>query len=180
LSILENSSQCEHLELGIGRRSSTTWSAKGKRKQKMLESELNNRLRKIKNYAGSFARNELKKIEIKIFPFFMVINLDKRESKGTHWIALAIYQNDIFICDSLGGINPSRALPIELIDFLDIIAHTRNLNMTTQLQSIDSELCGKYCVLFIKQMSKNNSFCQFLLLFTADKIRNDSLVSFLC
>jgi hypothetical protein len=145
----------------------------------MLESELNNRLRKIKNYAGSFARNELKGIEIKIFPFFMVINLDKRESKGTHWIAVAIYQNDIFICDSLGGINPSQALPIELIDFLDIIAHTRDLNMTLQLQSIDSEICGEYCVLFIKQMSIYHSFCQFLLLFTTNKNQNDLLVSFL-
>ena len=83
-----------------------------------------------------------------------------------------------FICDSLGGINPSKSLPVELIDFLDIVSHTGNLKMTSQLQSIDSELRGKYCVLFIKQMSINHSFCQFLLLFTTNKNKNDSLVSF--
>ena len=145
----------------------------------MLESELNRRLRKIGNYIGSFARDELQQIKIKIFPTFLVINLDKRQGHGTHWIALAVYQNNIFICDSLGGINPSNSLPIELIDYLNILTNDKTIYMTKQLQPSNSELCGKYCILFIKDMSINNSFCQFLSIFTTDKTKNDSIVSFL-
>ena len=145
----------------------------------MLESELNKHLEKVKNYIGSFARNELHQIKIKTFPTFLVINLDTRQSYGTHWIALAVYQNEIYICDSLGGINPSSTLPIELIDYLNILTNHRQIFMTKQLQSINSEFCGQYCVLFIKQMSENNSFCQFLSMFTRDKHRNDSIVLFL-
>ena len=145
----------------------------------MLESELNKHLEKVENYIGSFARNELHQIKIKTFPTFFVINLDTRQSYGTHWIALAVYQNEIYICDSLGGINPSSTLPIELIDYLNILTNHRQIFMTKQLQSINSEFCGQYCVLFIKQMSENNSFCQFLSMFTRDKHRNDSIVLFL-
>jgi hypothetical protein len=145
----------------------------------MLESELNKRLEKVGNYIGSFARNELHQIKIKTFPAFLVINLDTRQSHGTHWIALAVYQNEIFICDSLGGINPSSTLPIKLIDYLNILTNHRQIFMTKQLQSINSEFCGQYCVLFIKQMSENNSFCQFLSIFTRDKHKNDAIVLFL-
>ena len=105
--------------------------------------------------------------------------MDTRQSYGTHWIALAVYQNEIYICDSLGGINPSSTLPIELIDYLNILTNHRQIFMTKQLQPINSEFCGQYCVLFIKQMSENNSFCQFLSMFTRDKHRNDSIVLFL-
>ena len=146
----------------------------------MLESELNRRLRKVKNYIGSYARDELKQIQIKLFPTFIVINLDKRESKGTHWISIAVYQNELFICDSLGGINPSQSLPVELIDFLNVLANHRTIFMTKQILPKFSVNCGKYCVLFVKQMSQNNSFCQFLSIFTKDRIRNDSIVTFLC
>ena len=145
----------------------------------MLESELNKHLEKVENYIGSFARNELHQIKIKTIPTFLVINWDTRQSHGTHWIALAVYQNEIYICDSLGGINPSSTLPIELIDYLNILTNHRQIFMTKQLQSINSEFCGQYCVLFIKQMSENNSFCQFLSMFTRDKHRNDSIVLFL-
>ena len=79
---------------GIGNRKKVFNDFIGKGKNQMLESELNNQLKKVKNYAGSFARNEVKEIDIKTLPFFMIINLDKRESKGTHLIAVAIYQND--------------------------------------------------------------------------------------
>ena len=107
----------------------------------MLESELNKHLEKVGNYIGSFARNELHQIKIKTFPAFLVINLDTRQSHGTHWIALAVYQNEIFICDFLGEINPSSTLLIKLIDYLYILTNHRQIFMTKQLRSINSEFC---------------------------------------
>ena len=91
----------------------------------------------------------------------------------------AIYANDICICDSLGGISPYEKLPVQIINYLDLISKHRTLYITKQLQSPTSNKCGEYCVLFVKQMSKHHSFCQFVSLFTPDNERNDKIVCFL-
>ena len=145
----------------------------------MFESKINERLQRIKNYDGSYAVNELKNVKLRQFPSFLIINLDDRQSEGSHWIALAIYLNNIFVCDSLGGINPNKNLPIELINFLDLISINRTICMTRQLQPKNSEKCGSYCILFINEMFQHNSFAQFLSIFTCDKIKNDEIISFL-
>lgn len=145
----------------------------------MLESELNHRLRKVKNYLGTFAIDELNEIKVTSFPTFVGINLDKRRDTGSHWIALAIYMKDLFICDSLGGILPTNEFPLLLINFLNLLLSTRRLHMTKQLQFKDSDLCGEYCILFVREMSNHHNFNSFLSVFTCNTLQNDTLVKFL-
>ena len=146
----------------------------------MDEYQLNQKLRKEKNYLGSFALDELNEIKINIFPSLLVINLDKRENVGTHWIALAVYENIVYICDSLGGLKPDESIPTALINFLHTLLISRKLCITKQLQPIDSDTCGCYCVIFISLMQRKKSFNHFLQLFTQNFKQNDQIIKFLC
>ena len=146
---------------------------------KMDETRLNQLLKNIPRYQGSFALDELKNVEIKTFPEYIVINLENRGEPGNHWIALAIYQRYVYVCDSLGGILPDNKFPTALINFLHILLFSRTLVISKQLQPLDSDKCGEYCVVFIKEMSRHNSFSSFMKLFSTNLRQNDQIISFL-
>ena len=145
----------------------------------MDEWEINRRLRKIKNYLGTFALDELNDVKVSFYPTFIVINLDFRENQGTHWIAVAVYATELFVCDSLGGIIPDERLPKNIISFLAPFVSERQVLFTRQLQPLDSGTCGLYCITFIQQLSKYNCICEFLRLFTSDLMNNDKVIKFL-
>ena len=145
----------------------------------MDENVINDQLKNVRNYLGSYAVDELNEIKISNYPSFVVINLDERRGIGSHWISIAIYQNELFICDPLGGLIPNGANPQELINFLHVFTNSRHLYITKQLQHESSGTCGLYCVTFVQQMSQTNCFFEFLRLFTTDKLQNDMLVKFL-
>ena len=137
------------------------------------EDNLNAELANCDNYLGTFALDEILNIKIKEYPVNLVINLDKRKNGGLHWIALCIHPNSIYICDSLGGLNPSETFPSELIIFLNTMVFQKQLFVTSRLQCLTSNTCGYYCILFVKLMCKNNNFNLFQSLFSADCKDND-------
>ena len=145
----------------------------------MDENELNKRLKDVKRYIGSFAVDELSQIKFHDYPCFLIINMDCRNWKGSHWIALAIYPQNLYICDSLGGIKPTENISQELIDFLKNISQFRKVCLTKQLQSLSSSLCAEYCIVFVEEMSRRHSFKKFLDYFSENFEDNDSLVQFL-
>ena len=145
----------------------------------MDENQINEKLQKNQKYQGSFALDELKEINVADQPTFAIINLDPREATGSHWIAIGIYFNDIYICDSLGGLLPNDNFPTELLRFLSVLSVTRNIHITKQLQPTSSSLCGLYCITFINEMSKSNSFYDFIKLFSTNLYQNDVIVRFI-
>ena len=142
----------------------------------MNEQDLNNRLKAVRDYQGSFAVNELNQVNLK-YPTLFVVNLDERGDRGSHWIGVAIYMKDIYICDTLGGLLPNKKTAIEWQYFLKLMADNRRLVVTKRLS--EKGLCGLYCVTFIKEMAKTNNFCEFLSLFSSDLSTNDTVVKFL-
>ena len=139
----------------------------------VVEQEINAQLAGCDNYIGTFALDEILNIKIKSYPVHLVINLDKRENGGLHWIALCMYSHAIYICDSIGGLNPSDNFPSELVIFLNSMVYQKKFFITKQLQCLKSSTCGYYCILFVKIMCKNNNFNLFKSLFTADCKQND-------
>lgn len=144
----------------------------------MNEQHLNNLLRNVPNYLGSFAADELNEVKITENPTLLVVNYDERSDKGSHWIGVAIFLKDVYICDSLGGIAPTKRLSQGWINFLYLLSRSRNLIITKQLQPIDSAFCGLYVATFVKELSRN-TFEDFLRLFTEDLRKNDVIVQFL-
>lgn len=145
----------------------------------MDEQTINAQLRKNPNYLGSFAVDELDEIKVSFFPCFTVINLDRRNAGGSHWIALAFYQNEVYICDSLGGLVPNSETPQALAEYIYPILCKRKIFITKRMQDLNSDTCALYCIEFIRQMSLHNSICEFIRLFTNDYAKNDQLIKFL-
>ena len=114
----------------------------------MDENEINKRLRSVSGYLGTFAINELESLRISHYPSFVIVNLDERGNEGTHWIAIAMFMNDVYVCDSLGTLLPSNAFPDKLINFLYRVTVRRDLHVTRQLQSNTSTSCGVFCIFF--------------------------------
>ena len=142
----------------------------------MNEQRLNSLLAHVKNYQGSFAVDELNQIKLR-YPSLFVVNLDERGDKGTHWIGVAVYQNVVYLCDTLGGISPDRKTHSKWTYFLKIITMNRKLVLTKRLS--EKGLCGLFCVTFIKEMSRTNNFSDFIQLFSSDLSTNDNVVKFL-
>jgi len=149
------------------------------RQRKMDENEINAALNNVPGYLGTFAMDELRDLKIRIFPSYLIVNLDKRGNEGTHWIAIALYLNDVFVCDSLGTILPNDQLPQQLIDFLHIVSFKKKLHITKQLQKLTSSLCGEYTVYFVYTMSSNHSYESFLCNFGQDCVLNDVIIHLL-
>ena len=147
--------------------------------QKLSENDVNNHLYMVPGYLGTYALDELDKLKIRLFPSFLVVNLDLRSNGGTHWIAVGLFINTLYLCDSLGTIVPDKRLPIELINFLHIHSFKKNLYISKQLQSIRSNTCGKYTICFIRHMCKDPNFDSFLSNFGRNFDVNDCIVNLL-
>ena len=145
----------------------------------MDENALNDVLNNIPGYIGTFSLDELREFKLRIFPVYIIVNLDLRSNFGTHWIALAIYTNDVFICDSLGTLVPSSRFPTELVNFLHTVCFKKKIHVTKQLQHMNSSTCGLYVAYFVYLMSKTHSYNNFLSNFGSDYEINDLTIKLL-
>lgn len=137
------------------------------------ENKINESLKGCNDYLGTFAIDEILNIKIKQYPVHMIINFDKRQDIGSHWIALSLFKNQIYICDSLGGLCYPETFPSELLVFLKTMVYQKDLIISNQLQCLTSGTCGYYCIMFIKFMCKGKNF---LSLFNNDCKNNDKLI----
>ena len=102
----------------------------------------------------------------------MVINLDKAKGKGTHWVCF-FRQNDNkgFYMDSYGMapyIKPIKKFVKENCTYLWYN------NIT--LQGLNSETCGMYCIVFLKEISRGSTPRHFLTNFTTNHDLNDRMI----
>ena len=131
---------------------------------------LDEKLSKFKAcFIGTFARDKLPKIKITIRPSFLIMNTDTSENPGEHWVAILI-GNDIGEYFDSFGITPNYS---EIFEFFQINEIKNIIYNPYQLQSIITSTCGAYCVLYIKLRCMGASFCDFINMFTDDKIQND-------
>ena len=145
----------------------------------MDENAINEKLKNVDNYFGTFSLDELPGLRLSIYPSFLIVNLDLRKNKGTHWIGIALYNNDINVCDSIGALIPNNRFPIELVNFLHLLTFKKNLHITKQLQQLSSNLCGKYSIFFIYKMSLTNNYYSYLSYFCQNLDINDCIINLL-
>ena len=74
-----------------------------------------------------------------------IINLDKHEDTGTHWIALFCRRNKIVYFNSFGVEN----VPKEIENFIE---HKNIKTNFFRIQSSNSIMCGYFCIGFIDFM----------------------------
>lgn len=90
----------------------------------------------------------------------VVINLDDQEGSGTHWVCcLNGGRNSKFYFDSF-GIRPSDAI-VKWLKGTESLARGTGVKIyfsTSQVQRVDSQRCGWYCVYILKKLYGGMSF----------------------
>jgi hypothetical protein len=74
-----------------------------------------------------------------------IINLqDYNDGEGTHWVALYVEKKNIVYFDSFGG-----APPADVLRFMKRAREYARYGCIDQIQHLDSEACGFYCLAFL-------------------------------
>ena len=108
------------------------------------------------------------------YPALFIANVDTSDKPGTHWVAF------YFIKEREGEFFDSYGLPPSnytgtFSSFLNNNSSDWKFNSKT-LQSIDSKVCGHYCLYFALFRSRQVSMSTIVNRFSSNKSRNDFLV----
>lgn len=125
--------------------------------QKILKSE-----RSIKKYfKGVFAIDKIPK-KVKSKPAMYVINTDKSDKPGEHWLAIYFPSNGCSEFFDSYGRSPTKYAEIKkfLRNNSKCIVYNKK-----QLQSLFTGVCGQYCCVFLKNRCKRKSMKMFVNLF---------------
>lgn len=78
-----------------------------------------------------------------------IVNLDRSDMPGTHWVAYAKIGNNCEYFNSFGDLKP----PLELVKYLkncDVLYNYKNY------QSYNTSNCGHLCIKFLRTFWKNH------------------------
>ena len=138
----------------------------------MDTNEIDRLLANEKNFVGTFALDKLPQKKIKV-PASFVINNDISSKKGDHWVSLVLTKNGAFYFDSFG-------LPIidkQILSFLSRQKFKKVVYSTKCIQSISSDKCGLFCILFIKIVKNKKKFERYLEMFSDKNLAlNDQFI----
>ena len=110
---------------------------------------------KIRNFRGCYMRDELKNSRAKDIECG-VLNLNLSNEAGSHWTCWFKVNNDKYYFNSF-GLPP----PKELVDYLV----SPILFSTFQLQGMNDQNCGKWCLLILKKLNEGCDYVDLILSF---------------
>ena len=117
-------------------------------------------------FSGVFSRNNLPTIKDGAY----VINLDDKNSKGTHWGSLFIDRNATVYFDSFG----IEYIPQEVWNKIRDKLITHNI---FRIKVNESIICGSYCIAFIEYMLAGKALLDYTNLFSPnDYKKNDKII----
>lgn len=122
-------------------------------------------------FKGVYACDELPKNLIR--PAMVVANTDARGSPGSHWVAFYLPLAGKCVYFDSYGLPPSQP---EFVEFLN--HHCRHWKHNgVDLQSLHTNVCGEYCVLFLEHCARGLSLEEFLFHFCLESTStNDEYV----
>ena len=133
-------------------------------------------LTKTRNFIGVYPQDEVDKISVSSYPVSLIVNLDSRELPGSHWLAIGLYAKRLEIFDSLGfKFFDWPGVPCHLLNFLQKFSNGRKVYVSDQMQSLNSNFCGFYCLFYI--LFRNiTSFSTIKSLFSSNFRNNNKLI----
>ena len=153
-------------------------------KQEIEKAEIENqglstkKIKKILNccesFAGCYASDELRTLSLCSYPIYLIVNTDKRGSRGKHWITIRLSNTHVELFDSLGLIHRNR-LPIEILAFIQRFSISREFIFNKPIQSRNSVLCGFYSLFYIF-LRQHCSFSIIESFFGKKLSRNDDII----
>ena len=122
-------------------------------------------LKNDKNYIGTYSKDNVPVLKNNQST---IINLRNFNQLGSHWVSYKKIGNKVYYFDSYG------------VAFISDIIKNQYPNHKFicniyRIQSMDSNQCGRFCILFVKSNIKNeNDYNNFLLQFEKnDFLKND-------
>ena len=117
-------------------------------------------------FNGVYSRNNLPN---KIKKGAYVINLDKYENTGTHWISLFVKPKYTVYFDSFG----IEQIPEEINKFINNDIKSNIF----RIQAYDSIICGYFCIEFINYVLKGKTLLDYTDLFSPNSFKkNDQVI----
>src|ERR1043165_1393347 len=132
---------------------------------------IDKRLRKCKIYRGTFAADELYKLERCRRPCLAVLNAPARKYPGEHWTVIYLDDRENGEYFDSYGLVPSKAV----MRFLNKNCIQWKYN-AMRIQSTISTFCGLYCIAYCVFKCKGKNMKEFLNTFTTDTMLNDYIV----
>lgn len=103
----------------------------------------------------------------------LVANLDRSNSSGSHWVCMYIQNGKGEYFDSYG----LAPMLDEFTDFLNTNCYQSWTYNRQELQSLDSEVCGHYCIWFLSERARGLSMQDIVSKFSSsDTKTNDRVV----
>ena len=102
---------------------------------------------------------------------FFIYNLEPSYMSGSHWVATFVKDRVINYFDSFG-----------LPPFQEIVNHADKKNLTLihqndQIQHLDTTTCGYFCLYFLNEMNKGNTYFNLLQVFDVhDTMKNEKFI----
>ncbi len=120
------------------------------------------------NVLGVFAKNKLpKKTEMTRFPACLIANTDNANKPGEHWVAFWFDTKESTEFFDSYGFHPS---------YFGFTLTCTNYNTLT-FQSLDSSVCGQYCLYYLYMKSQAKTLSQIQTLFDpSNPLWNDNEV----
>ena len=132
--------------------------------------QLQNKLKFVPSFIGVYACDRIP--ELTSLPVSMIINTDKHNEKGEHWVAIYISEKKKGYYFDSYGMPPING---EIENFLNKHTMLWKYNHRT-IQGINSIKCGQFSVLFVILKTLGFSFNKITHLFTNNYIINDFIV----
>lgn len=131
-------------------------------------------LRDVNEFIGVFARDQIP--QHVGLPALLVVNTDKADEPGEHWIAIHLSRSRKAAFFNSFGLPP---LSREVAEFLTLNSDALQY-CNAVLQDANSVACGLFCIAFGRHMSRGGSLSTFVSLFTHRSgnvaARNDDIV----
>ena len=132
--------------------------------------DINNILGGVKIFRGAYASDMVPLIS-KIKTQAFIINTDKANSPGDHWVGLVVSGGKCQYFDSFGYEN----LNLDILNVCKKAGIQRYVFSTKQIQPAYSDKCGFYCIAFVLSFIHGISYRSFLNLFSDDLDKNDKI-----
>lgn len=106
--------------------------------------------------------------------FYLVFNLSKHDTKGSHFIAICADEKNLLYFDPLGH----KCTNKDILSFLEIAKKKRKLRTKFQkVQSCSSIFCGFFCIAFLLSRHYKEPFHSFFKQFNKTNLElNDNTV----
>jgi hypothetical protein len=136
----------------------------------MLNIEIENKLKFLKDFLGVFARDTLPKPNK--YSYSLIANTDKYQDAGSHWIAIYVDELGCGTYFDSYGLPP---LQVEFLKFLENYTKEFSYNKIT-LQCTDCVTCGEYACAYLILRTAGYDHDDFMKLFTLNTVSNDYII----